>query len=100
MIPEATLPALYAPWLRIVAGGPIPAEVKATCDRCAMLAPPSARTDVVHFRPETKCCTFQPSLPNFLAGRILSEPDPSMAEGRKAVETRIAGRVAVKPSKV
>jgi hypothetical protein len=100
MIPEAALPALYAPWLRSIAGGPIPAEVNATCDRCAMLAPPGARPDAAYFRPDTKCCAYQPSLPNFLAGRLLSESDPSMAEGRKVVEARIARRVAVKPSKV
>ena len=100
MILDATLPELYAPWLVAVAGGPIPAETKATCDHCAMLAPPSGGTDAVYFRPDTKCCTYQPSLPNFLAGRILSEPDPSMAEGRKAVEARIARRVAVRPSQV
>ncbi len=100
MISETTLPALYAPWLRTVAGGDIPAEAKATCDRCAMLASPGSDVDALYFRPETKCCTFHPGLPNFLAGRILSESDPSMLEGRKAVEARIERRVAIKPSQV
>ncbi len=100
MISDATLPELYAPWLRTVAGGPIPAETKATCDHCAMLASPGSGPDAGYFHPDTKCCTFKPNLPNFLAGRILSESDPSMLEGRKAVEAQIARRVAVKPSEV
>lgn len=100
MISEASLPALYAPWLRTIVGGPIPAETKATCDNCAMLPSPGSSPDALYFRPDTKCCTFQPNLPNFLGGRILSESDPSMAAGRKAVEARIARRVAVKPSRI
>jgi hypothetical protein len=98
MISEAALPSLYAPWLRAVAGGPIPEEPKATCDSCAMLSPPAGAPDAVYFHPKTKCCTYVPNLPNFLAGRILSESDPSMAGGRAAVEARIARRVAVRPS--
>jgi hypothetical protein len=54
----------------------------------------------MYFHPETKCCTYVPDLPNFLAGRILSESDPSMVGGRAAVEARIARRVAVKPSRI
>lgn len=100
MISEAALPALYAPWLRRIVGGPIPAETKATCDRCAMLAPPEGGMDVVYFHPDTKCCTFRPSLPNFLAGRILSESDRAMEESRKVVEARIARRVAIKPNRI
>ena len=105
MTSEAALPTLYAPWLRTVAGGPIAAETKATCDCCVMLPPkdnPSVAkpSDVLYFHPDTKCCAFQPDLPNFLAGRILSEMDTSMTAGRGALEKRIARRVAVKPSRV
>jgi hypothetical protein len=100
MILQAALPSLYEPWLRIIAGGPIPQEPNATCDRCAMLPSPGGASDASYFHPSTKCCVSPPDLPNFLAGRILSESDPSMTEGRNAVEARIARRVAVKPSRV
>jgi hypothetical protein len=100
MISEAALPPLYAPWLRAIAGGPIPEELKSTCNHCAMLPPSASAPDAMYFRPETKCCTYWPDLPNFLAGRIVSESDPSMIGGRASVEARIARRVAVKPSRI
>jgi len=100
MIPEAALPFLYAPWLRAIAGGPIAAETQATCDHCAMLPSPDSPPEATYFYPATKCCTCQPNIPNFLAGRILSDLDPSIAEGRRALEQRIATRVAVTPSRV
>jgi hypothetical protein len=97
MISEAALPPLYDHWLRVITGGPIPAETKATCDHCAMLPPPGEVATATYFHPVTKCCAFQPHLPNFLAGRILSDPDPSMAAGRKELEKRIARRTAMTP---
>jgi len=99
MISEAALPLLYAPWLRDIAGGPIPAETKATCDHCVMLPSPDSPPEATYFHPVTKCCAYQPNVPNFLAGRILSDPDPSIAEGRRALEQRISRRVAVTPSR-
>ena len=73
MIAEAALPPLYAGWLRSITGGPIPAETKATCDHCAMLAPPEKSPGAIYFDPATKCCAFQPHLPNFVAGQILGD---------------------------
>jgi hypothetical protein len=100
MTQEASLPLLYAPWLRAAAGGSIPKETVATCDNCVMLSPPEGAADTTYFHPAVKCCTFQPNIPNFLAGRILSDSDPSIGEGRAAFERRIARRVAVTPSHV
>ncbi len=100
MISESSLPALYLSWLQTVAGGSIPSETKATCDRCAMLPSPGSDPEALYFHPDTRCCTSPPDLPNFLAGGILSEMDPSMSYGRGALEARIAGRVVVKPSRV
>ena len=94
---EAALPPLYAPWLREVTGGPIPGETKATCDHCVMLPSPGSAPQAVYFHPATKCCAFQPDLPNYLAGRILNDEDPSMAEGRASLERRIERRLAVTP---
>ncbi|MBI5368670.1 MAG: hypothetical protein HZA54_16660 [Planctomycetes bacterium] len=96
-IAEAALPPLYASWLRAITGGPIPAETNATCDNCAMLPSPGSSLRATYFHPATKCCAFQPSLPNYLAGGILSDPDPAITEGRKELEIRISRRVAVSP---
>jgi Fe-S-cluster containining protein len=97
MILEAGLPTLYAPWLRTVTGGPIPAETRATCQTCVMLPAPGGPADGTYFHPATKCCAFQPHIPNFLAGRILMEEDPSIQAGREELERRIARRVAISP---
>src|SRR5580658_687249 len=97
---QAALPALYAPWLRAICGGSPPAETKATCDHCAMVQPDISAPGASYFYPDTKCCTFQPTVPNFLAGQILSESDLSISEGRQALEDRIVRRVGVRPSGV
>ena len=93
MIAEAALPPLYSGWLRSITGGPIPAETKATCENCAMLAPPEKSPGAIYFDPATKCCAFQPHLPNFVAGQILGDRDPAIAKGRETLEQRISRRV-------
>jgi hypothetical protein len=45
-----------------------PAEQHADCARCPMIG---GGHDPWGFSPETRCCTAQPSLANFLAGRAL-----------------------------
>lgn len=94
---EAGLPLLYAPWLRVITGGVIPAETRATCQTCAMLPSPGDAADALYFHPATKCCAYQPQIPNFLAGRILLEEDPSLQPGREELERRIARKVAISP---
>lgn len=95
--PEAALPPLYAAWLRAAAGGPIPRETVATCDACVMLPSEGSLPDATFFLPAVKCCAYQPALPGFLAGGILSDEDPTMAHGRKALEKQIESRVGVAP---
>jgi hypothetical protein len=99
---EAALPPLYATWLREVVGGPIPAETIATCDRCVMLPVEGSSPERSFFLPAVKCCAYQPTLPGFLAGRILADCDSDLraTHGRQALEARIAGRVGVVPSGV
>ncbi|HEX9818934.1 MAG TPA: hypothetical protein VGD07_04900 [Methylomirabilota bacterium] len=104
----AALPLLYRPWIEALVGGAIPAESEATCDRCAMLAPPptpAAGRDrhpvaggELFFDPRIKCCTYVPALPNFLVGRILLDRAPESAAGRASVEARIAAGVGVTPA--
>jgi hypothetical protein len=99
---------LYGPWIEALVGGPIPAEFEATCDRCAMLpaasspaAGPSRTAEPegdLFFDPRVKCCTYVPSLPNFLVGRILLDHAPESAAGRASVEARIAAGVGVTPA--
>lgn len=96
--PPSSLPPLYAAWIDDLLGGPIPHEAEATCERCVMVpadAPPGAAS--LFFNPSTKCCTYVPTLPNFLVGRIIDDDDPAMAPGRASVERRLDARLGVSP---
>lgn len=94
------LPPLYAGWIsELLGGNPIPSEGRATCDNCAML-PPAGESRVSsshYFKPETKCCTYLPALPNFLVGRILEDDDPAAGYGRATTLKRLEDGVAVTP---
>lgn len=95
---RAALPPLFDGWLGALLPGPIPREGKATCNACAMWPKPGEARDAErHFAEETKCCTFLPTLANFLTGRILGDDDPAASYGRATVEARIDGGVGVTP---
>lgn len=73
-------------------------ETRATCETCAMcdhgqLAPVA----MDYFRPDTKCCTYHPSLPNYSVGAILADQSEELAEGRKRLRAKIAARIGVTP---
>jgi Fe-S-cluster containining protein len=93
------LPEVYAPLLPDFFEHATPHEEKATCNNCAMAAPPGTPPDrtVEYFRPDAKCCTYHPMLPNYLVGAILADPRPDMAEGKRRIRERIALRTGVSP---
>lgn len=64
-------------------------ESKATCNACAM-APGKTKTKVT-YAADLKCCTFEPLVPNFLVGAILSQPMLHPA-GVKILESKISRR--------
>ena len=85
---------------------PFPLEDRATCDTCIMAADDTGRvgTEVhgtIHeyciYHPDVKCCTYQPDLPNFLAGAILSSTEGELAEGRRRIEEKIGRGEGVTP---
>ncbi len=97
------LPSLYRRLLGPPLDREVPAESKATCASCAMLegscrgAAPPVDGRSRFFRPDTKCCTFHPRLPNYLVGAILEDAGPEGAEGRRRMEARVASRVGATP---
>ena len=105
MTPETSrepLPPLYDRWITELLGGGIPRESRATCDDCAMWAKSGeaarpAGSQTYFFDPVIKCCTWIPTLENFLVGRILADADPGAEFGRATVEKRIADGIGVSP---
>lgn len=65
-------------------------ETNATCSDCAMCRSPGTLT----YRPDTKCCTYWPVLPNYLVGEILSDEaaveEASRTHVRRAIEADVA----------
>ena len=97
---RSILPDLYAPLLPDFFDTAVPIETKATCSNCAMCpseGAPAGAGEVTYFRPDTKCCTFHPRLPNYLVGAILADERPDMQEGRRRIREKIARRVGVSP---
>ena len=74
-------------------------EKRATCDDCAMCnkAETPAGVATEHFNPITKCCTYHPTLPNFLAGAVFADPRPELEEGRRRLREKIPRRIGVTP---
>ncbi|MBU51169.1 MAG: hypothetical protein CL920_20980 [Deltaproteobacteria bacterium] len=97
------LPEIYRQWLPEVFWRPAIPERKATCDSCAMCLPEGAQLSKEQadrqgfFQPDLKCCTFQPSIPNYLIGGLLSDERPLFAEGQRRVKDYIALRIGVHP---
>jgi hypothetical protein len=96
------LPPLYARWVDELLGDQPPDEMLATCSSCAMCASTCAsigesRAEWRYFEPNVKCCTYTPDLPNYLAGAILMDDDPSMARGRAGLMARIVQQSGVTP---
>lgn len=98
-----SLPALYRDLFPPFFSTPVPEETKATCAKCAMCeGSPHLRVDPVdgksrQFRPDTKCCTYHPRLPNYLVGALLADARPELAEGQRRLREKLAARVAVTP---
>jgi hypothetical protein len=71
---DASLPPLQARWVAAFLDAPaLPDESNATCDDCAMLDNPSLPAGALTFSPETRCCTYRPTLANFLVGGALRD---------------------------
>lgn len=66
---------MYTAWLQELLGSSLPSEKSATCDSCAMCSGAHAMAipGLPSFSPSTKCCTYWPSLPNYLVGAMLTD---------------------------
>ncbi|MBL9028559.1 MAG: hypothetical protein JNL21_40580 [Myxococcales bacterium] len=91
------LAPLYAGWIADLVDE-LPTEPHATCDACVMTTPvDGAGVGLVRFDEQTKCCTYQPALPSFLAGRILRDRSLEARFAGDVIRARIAAREGVGP---
>lgn len=93
----SSLPSFQGGWLRAVIGDEAPTEVRSTCHDCAMCRDEPLLEESARFRPDLKCCTYLPRVPNFSLGALFADPDPAYEEGRARVRARIAERLGVTP---
>lgn len=91
-----SLPPLSARWAAALLEAPLLDEPMATCDRCVMQRPIGVAPEAgdVWFGAG-KCCTYQPVLHNFLAGRILL--DPGLPRAHAHLEAAMAAGAGVSP---
>ena len=95
---RSSLPPVYAHLFNAFFDRPKVVETRATCAECSMCDHgESSPVAMEFFNPDTKCCTFWPTLPNYLVGAILLDTSPEAAEGRRRLEQIIAKRVGVTP---
>ncbi|MBX3192863.1 MAG: hypothetical protein KF819_38115 [Labilithrix sp.] len=92
------LPSVYESLLSDVFDRPEIVESRATCSDCAMCDKGQEKPiGLEHFLPDTKCCTFHPTLPNYLVGGLLSDTSGDVEEGKRRMRERIASRIGVTP---
>lgn len=65
-------------------------ETRATCDSCAKAPPKYKKPD--YYESHLKCCTFQPYIPNYALGAILSEPSARYDKAKESLRKKIARR--------
>jgi hypothetical protein len=90
-------PPIYKALLGEIFDEPAVKEARATCENCEMCdkgtMPPAV--NAVFFDKDIKCCSYFPSLPNYLVGSILE--DEEFAEGARRVKKIIASKIGVTP---
>lgn len=90
------LPDIYGAILPEALARPVPDESLATCASCAM-CPESPRKNTIVFREDVKCCSWHPTLANYLVGGLLSDPRAGLEEGRRRIRAKIERREGVLP---
>lgn len=99
---RAALPPVYGPLLPAVFDEPAVHESRATCESCQMCdhGTVPAELSASYFRPDTKCCTYHPALPNYLVGAVLADERPELAEGKTRIRAQIQKRLGVSPQRL
>ncbi len=90
-------PPIYKSILSEIFDEPTIVEARATCDNCEMCDKGTMPSSVnaVFFGKDLKCCTYHPSLPNYLVGSVLEDDD--FKEGQRRLRKAIESRIGITP---
>jgi len=94
------LPDIYSDILPEVFDLEIPEESFTQCSDCPLVCESRdelRRDETKPFAPDTKCCTFMPRLPNYLAGAFFCDADPAIDQGRDFLRKAILHRKGIFP---
>ena len=70
-------------------------ETKATCHQCVKAWPQYKKSD--YYLDNLKCCTFQPYIPNYAIGAILSDPSDRYKAAQEEIRKKIKNREYMLP---
>ena len=91
MILQNKIPSIYHSIFPELLGIEFPEEKIATCDTCTLCRSPQSPYI------NTKCCTYQPTLVNFLLGGVFTDDDVSLTLGKERILNQIKARAGVTP---
>jgi hypothetical protein len=74
----------------------LPKERLASCNNCYMTKKRHEQFKDV-YNPKIKCCTYNPDLPNYLVGAILTNTNPKNKDGIQKILGKIRARTGVSP---
>jgi len=95
-------PHVYSNLLPTFFDSAIPRESLATCQDCAMCSKGNQTNslDIGYFSPTTKCCTYYPTLPNYLVGAILCDSDKDSLQGQSRILEKIRKKIGITPHSI
>ena len=91
MILQNKIPAIYHSIFPELLDIEFPEEQIATCDTCTLCRSPQSPYI------NTKCCTYHPTLVNFMVGGVMTDDDASLILGKELIQNQINARVGVTP---
>jgi len=94
---RSTQPPIYQSLLAEIFDESAIVEARATCSNCEMCDKGTMPSSVnaVFFDKDMKCCSYYPSIPNYLIGSILE--DDQLPEGQERVRNLIKSRIGITP---
>lgn len=93
------LPLIYKNFLPDFFNNEAPEENLVNCSNCTMIKECSSEKENKRpkFNSITKCCTYFPTLPNYLLGGLFYDENPELEFGKLKVKNKIEKKTGVNP---